>query len=103
MNKAKVEVEGAGLPMEALLLECHKDRYKLSYTAIRWAKEIKQKENLPDSIPYLVPRALREILTGKVTMAAIEKLPMIIHVAPPPPPPTGPTLTLNIPDADKEK
>ena len=40
---------------------------------------------------------------GKVTMAAIEKLPMIIHVAPPPPPPTGPTLTLNIPDADKEK
>jgi DNA-directed RNA polymerase subunit K/omega len=98
MSKAtKAEKEAkADLPIDALLLECNTDRYKLAYAAIRWAKEIKKTENLPDPIPVLVQRAIREILTGKVEIEDIGKLPVIVRMAPPPPPPPAPTLTLNV-------
>jgi DNA-directed RNA polymerase subunit K/omega len=99
MPKATSENVKAETPLEGLLLECNKDRYKLAYAALRWAKEIKQKENLPDPVPFLVGRAIREILTGKVSIKEVEKLPMIAKVAPPPPPPT-PTITLNVSDTD---
>ncbi len=84
-------------PLEALILENKKDKYKLAYASIRWAKEIKKVENLPEAVPFLVPRAVREILTGKVTIKEIEKLPMIVKVAAPPAPEAAaaPTLTLN--------
>lgn len=92
----KIEMDlSEDLPMEALFLQCREDKYKLAYAAIRWAKEIKQKENLPEVIQALVPRSLREILQGKVTLKEIEKLPMAVKVAPPPPPPQ-PTITLNV-------
>lgn len=98
MTKAKdaADKAKADMPIYALLLECNKDRYKLAYAAIRWAKEIKTKENLPDPVPVLVQRALREILTGKVEIDDIGKLPVLARVAPPPPPPTQPTITLNV-------
>lgn len=97
MTKAKEKDESrTDLPNDALLLECNTDRYKLAYAAIRWAKEIKLKENSPDPIPVLVQRALREILTGKVDIADVGKLPVILKVAAPPAPPPTPTLTLNI-------
>ena len=97
MSKAtKAEkIAKADMPIDALLLECNTDRYKLAYAAIRWAKEIKTKENLPDPVPVLVQRAIREILTGKVSIEEIGKLPVIVRVAPPPAPVT-PTLTLNV-------
>ncbi len=101
MPKANPDHSKADMPLEALILECKKDRYKLAYVAVRWAKEIKQKENLPDPIPTLALRAMREILTGKVTIKEIEKLPMIVKVAPPPPPST-PTITLNVAEAETE-
>lgn len=86
------------VPIFAMLAECNTDRYKLAYAAIRWAKEIKKQENLPDSVPVLVQRALREILTGKVDIADIGKLPVIVRTpAPPPTPQTqSPALTLAI-------
>lgn len=95
----------ADLPFEGLLLECKEDRYKLPYAALRWAKEIKQKENLPDPVQFLVPRAMREILGGKVSLKEIEKLPILAKIAPPPPPvPSTPTITLNPePEAAPEK
>ena len=86
--------------MDALLLQCEKDRYKIGYATLRWAKEIKQKENLPEPIPILIPRALREILTGKVTIEDVEKLPMAIKITPPPPPtitPASPALKMTPP------
>ena len=46
MPKANSNAIKADLPLDGLLLECNKDRYKLSYAALRWAKEIKQ-EKLP--------------------------------------------------------
>lgn len=105
MSKATKEQE-AEKPLEALILENKKDKYKLAYASIRWAKEIKQKENLPDPVPFLVPRAVREILTGKVTIKEIEKLPMIVKLAPPPAAAaeaSGPTITLNTEEKGKDK
>lgn len=98
MTKATITSDAlkADLPIHALLLECNTDRYKLAYAAIRWAKEIKKVENLPDSIPVLVQRALREILTGKVDIAAIGKLPVIVRTPAPVAPIPTPTLTLNM-------
>lgn len=104
MSKAPKEVE-VERPIEALVLECKKDRYKLAYSAIRWAKEIKQRENLPEAVPFLINRSLREILTNKVTIKEIEKLAMIVKIAPPPPPADvapAPTITLN-PDPDEKE
>lgn len=93
-------------PLESLLLHFKEDKYKVSYAAIRWAKEIKQKENLPDAIPTLVPRALREILAGKITLKDIESLPLMARVAPAPAPAQAPvvhpTITLSVPDSKEE-
>lgn len=83
------------IPLEGLLLQCEKDRYKIGYTALRWAKEIKQKENLPDPIPLLIQRALREILTGKISIEEIEKLPMTVKITPAPIPTPNATISLN--------
>ena len=92
MSQLSQETPGE-LPLEALLLQCNTDRYKLAYSAIRWAKEIKHKENLPEPIPHLLPRALREILTGKVPITEVEKLPMMAKIVAPAPPPI-PTITM---------
>lgn len=105
MTKAQTDKSKADFPIDGLLLECNKDRYKLSYSAIRWAKEIKQKENLPESIPFLMSRALREILGGKVSIKEIEKLPFLARVpASPVGAPAAPTLSLSVaPEAAAEK
>jgi DNA-directed RNA polymerase subunit K/omega len=95
MSKQSVDKSKADLPVEALMLECTKDRYKVAYAALRWAKEIKKKENLADAIPLLVPRAMREILTGKMSIKEIEKLPILAQVPVAPPVPAAPTITLN--------
>lgn len=96
MSKQKEDKSKADLPVEALMLECTKDRYKLAYAALRWAKELKKKENLADPIPLIVPRAMREILTGKILIKDVEKLPILAQVPlPPMPPPSVPTITLN--------
>jgi hypothetical protein len=103
MSKQSVDKSKADLPVGALMLECVKDRYKLPYAALRWAKEIKQKENLPDAIPVILPRAIRDILIGKVSIKEVEKLPFIFKV-PSAPAPVQPTLTLNVaPEADEKK
>jgi len=101
-NKDVPQVEQ---PISALLLGVTKDRYKLSYAALRWAKEIKKQENLADSIPSLVSRAIREILSGKVSIKDIEKLAYLVRApSTPPAQPSAPTLSLNIaPDSGSEK
>ena len=102
MKKSEVDQMLEELPLEGLLLQCKTDKYKLAYSAIRWAKEIKQKENLPDPVQSLVPRALRDILLGKTTIKEIEKLPLIVKLAPPPAAaPAQPTLTLNVAEDEK--
>ena len=90
MTKAKEEQNEVEPSLQELVLESKKDLYKISYAALRWAKEIKQKENLPDLVGLLIPRALREILTNKVTIKDIEKLPVHVKLTPPPPPTPAP-------------
>ena len=105
MKKSETPDISEDLPLEALVMQFKEDRYKLSYAALRWAKEIKQKENLPDAIPALLPRAIREIVTGKVSIKDVEKLPMAIKIATPPPPApqvSHPTITLNVSADDEE-
>lgn len=63
--------------LEELLLDHGRDKYKLVRSALRWAYEIKEKENLPDPLPTLIPRALRDLLTGAVDIKEVEKLPPI--------------------------
>lgn len=96
LDKEKIEI-----PLEGMILNCGKDKYKLAYAAIRWAKEIKQKENLPEVVQLLVPRALREILTGKVSIKDVEKLPVISRAPQPVVVPSVPTITLNLQPEDK--
>ena len=99
-KKAVAENTQDDIPLAGMMLGHKEHRYKISYAALRWAKEIKQKENLPDPIPAILPRALKEILTGQVTLKEIEKLPMMVKVAPPaqaPAQPSHPTITLNLP------
>lgn len=104
MSKNTIDKSKADMPVEALMLECVKDRYKISYAALRWAKELKTKENLADSIPVLVARAMREILIGKVSIKEIEKLPMLAKLPLPPQAPAQPTITLNpLPESNKEE
>jgi len=105
MTKATKTEKKSERTMEVMLLAAYKDRYKLAYATIRWAKEIKKTENLPDPVPTLVPRALREIMDGKTTIKQVEKLPMAVKMSTTPPvipvaagapvPVSTPTLSLN--------
>ena len=104
MARKAVPKNLADLPLTGLLLECTEDRYKLPYAALRWAKEIKQKENLADPVPSLLPRALRDIMSGKVTLKEIEKLPMIARAVAQPMPTIAPTPTITLnPQPDEEE
>ena len=93
--------------LETLLMHFKVDRYKMAYLSLRWAKEMKLKENLADALPTLVPRALREILTGKVSMRDIEKLPVLTKVVVPvvaaPIAAPHPTITLKKSKDDEEE
>lgn len=93
MSKTQ-DKQQAELTVEAMILECKKDKYKLPYAAIRWAKEIKKTENSTEPMPVLVIRALREILTGKTSMKDVEKLPFLFKIPSTPAAPAAPTLKL---------
>ncbi len=107
MKKSEVDPIAEELPLDGLVLQCKVDKYKLAYSAIRWAKEIKQKESLPELVQTLIPRALKDILLGRVTIKDIEKLPIIVRVsaaaqaAAAAAAPAQPTLTLNVAPEDK--
>ena len=60
--------------MEELILNYSKDRYKLTTLALRWAQEIRVRDNLNDPPQQILSQALKEILTGKVKLSEIEKL-----------------------------
>jgi DNA-directed RNA polymerase subunit K/omega len=64
------------IPLSQLLLDCGKDKYRMVSLATRWAIEVGGRD--PNTIRQpeeLVSMALREILTGQVSLADIEKLP----------------------------
>ena len=62
--------------LEELVLNTDFDRYKLIPVAARWIEELKYKEEYKGfSIAELIEVALKEILTAKVSIEKIEKLP----------------------------
>ncbi|MFN0117645.1 MAG: hypothetical protein ACKVQC_05045 [Elusimicrobiota bacterium] len=71
------------MSVEALMLTTTKDKYKLAFSAIRWAREIKKAENSTESMPTLINRAMKEIILGKVTIKEIEKLPLVLKAPTP--------------------
>jgi len=81
MAKAKQQIPKEEKDLESMILDYGKDKYKLVKTGVRWACEIKQKENLPDPISTLIPRAVQEILSGAVSIDEIEKLPDLPYSA----------------------
>lgn len=98
-------VSNPDAPLSQLLLDCGKEKYRLISLATRWAQEIRQRDQSTLPPTELMDAALREIMTGKVSLEEIEKLP---------PPPkvekkdlelTLPTLTLKDlpPDEPAEK
>ena len=69
-------IEKAEIPLQQLMLDCKQDKYRMISLTTRWAVEVQKRENQTAHQPdALVAMALKEILTGKVTLDEIEKLP----------------------------
>lgn len=60
--------------LDALIMDKAREKYKLVGLALRWAQEIKVKNNLPDPIQTLLPRAVEELLDGTVSRETVEEL-----------------------------
>ena len=79
-KKSAEAPEKADLPVSQLLLDCTKDKYRLVGLATRWAYEIKQRDQSAEPPQELINTAVKEILTGQVSMEEIEKLPPLVKV-----------------------
>lgn len=78
MTKKKEETLTANpdATLQELMLDCAKDKYRMVSLATRWAVEVQKREaEAALTTDELVAIALKEILTGKVGMEEIEKLP----------------------------
>jgi len=86
------------IPLTQLILDRSKDKYRLVALALRWAQEIKQKEQAPEPPQEILSRALKQILDGDVSLEEIEKLPPL----PKPAEPKAPALVLKpLPEKDE--
>ena len=75
-KKEATTAVNADAPLAQLILDCGKDKYRMVSLATRWAVEVQKRESQTAHQPeVLVGMALKEILTGKVSMEDIEKLP----------------------------
>lgn len=71
-------VEVKSRTIEELLLNGDYDRYRIIPLAARWAQELKNKEEYKFlSFPQLLNTAVEEIVTGKVTIETVSKLPSL--------------------------
>lgn len=71
-------------PLSQLMLERSQDKYRLVHLAMRWAQEIKVRDQSSEPTQEILSRALKEILNGDVALEAIEKLPPPVKVEPKP-------------------
>ncbi len=69
-------------PLSQLMLERSHDKYRLVHLAMRWAQEIKVRDQSTEPTQEIVSKALKEILNGEVTLESIEKLPPPVKVEP---------------------
>jgi DNA-directed RNA polymerase subunit K/omega len=75
MTQTATAATKSDAPLSRLLLDCTKDKYRLVTAATRWAHEVRRRDQSTLPTQELINQALREILTGQVTLEAIEKLP----------------------------
>lgn len=68
--------KAANIPLSQYFLDCKKDKYRLVPLAIRWAVEVKGRDQESHETPTeILDKALKEILSGQVTLDTIEKMP----------------------------
>lgn len=72
---AKTEQLKVEPSLNQLILDRSKDKYRLVQLALRWAQEIKQRDQLNEPPQEVLQRAVKEILAGQVEIETIEKLP----------------------------
>jgi len=76
MVKYKEELEKIEQELERIVLDTKIDRYKIVPHIARWAAELKYKEETKELLDSeRINKALYDILTGKVTIEEIKKLP----------------------------
>jgi DNA-directed RNA polymerase subunit K/omega len=74
---AAPEENKAEWTLSHLLLDQSSDKYRLVPLAVRWAYEVRQRDQSALPPQELVGQALREILTGQVKLEEIEALPPV--------------------------
>ena len=75
-KKEDAPIVNAEIPLQQLMLDCKQDKYRMVSLTTRWAVEVQKRESQTSHQPdQLVSMALKDILTGKVTLEEIEKLP----------------------------
>ena len=63
--------------LEKLILDSGYNKYDTILLARRWAYELKSREGENRSIQELIPQAVRDILTTKVSRKSVRELPSI--------------------------
>jgi DNA-directed RNA polymerase subunit K/omega len=91
----------ADLPLAQLILDCSKDKYRLVNAALRWAHEVKQREE-KGTTQEIIDKALKEILAGQADLEMIEKLPPIPKSERPAPEPPKPLIIEKTEGEEKE-
>jgi len=76
-SEAAVAEKKENLPLTQLLLDCPKDKYRLVSLAIRWAQEVKKRDQSTEAPVEVVNKSLKEILSDQVKLDDIEKLPPV--------------------------
>jgi DNA-directed RNA polymerase subunit K/omega len=75
-KKEETVVVNPKAPLSQLMLDCGKDKYRMISLATRWAIEVQKRDQQVSHAPdELVSMAIKEILTGEVSLEEIEKLP----------------------------
>ena len=78
-EKASKEQEDAGMTpeqtMEKMILDAKGNKYDLIVLARRWAYELKARENETRAIQEIIPDAMHDILTAKVSAKTVRDLP----------------------------
>jgi DNA-directed RNA polymerase subunit K/omega len=70
-------VNKADLPLSQLLLDVRQGKYKLVGQAVRWAYEVKKRDQSTEPAIEILNKALKEILAEQVSIEDIEKLPPV--------------------------
>jgi DNA-directed RNA polymerase subunit K/omega len=96
------KAQKADLPLAQLILDCSKDKYRLVNAALRWAHEVKQREDTQGTTQDIINKALKEILAGQADLEDIEKLPPIPKSERPAPEPPKPLIIEKTEGEEKE-